>query len=145
MSGPDSAAVQLLVHGGIVLLIGILCGIPFGRSIARHRPEDALRAWRVAHSSLISGGVMMEVVGLALPVLGAAPMAAWFIAVSLIVSGYAFALALPVGAAWGVRGITMRPPAANRFVFLGNAIGSLGSLLGALGFVSVAISRALGA
>src|SRR4051812_424474 len=47
---------QLLFHGAVVLLIGFACGAPMGRSIVRGRPEAVVRAWRVAHSSLVAGG-----------------------------------------------------------------------------------------
>lgn len=45
-------AIQLTLHGAIVLLIGLLTGIPYGHAITRKPDENTVRAWRVAHSGL---------------------------------------------------------------------------------------------
>src|SRR3970282_230745 len=54
---------QLIFHGAVVLLVGLLCGAPMGRSIVRGRPESVVRAWRVAHTSLVLGGVLLLALG----------------------------------------------------------------------------------
>src|SRR5207248_1591905 len=50
---------QLVLHGGIVLLIGLLCGAPLGSAVVRGKGEEAVRAWRVAHTSLVTGGILL--------------------------------------------------------------------------------------
>src|SRR5687768_4129037 len=50
---------QLILHGGVILLLGLLSGVPFGRAIVHVKSEAAVRAWRVAHSGLSMGGVLL--------------------------------------------------------------------------------------
>jgi hypothetical protein len=128
----SGASYSLLLHGAIVLLIGNLCGAPFGRAISRGRPDDEVRAWRVAHSGIVGGGTTMLAVGAALALAQIPPLEAWLVSASLIASGYGFAIALPIGALLGHRGIQAKGPLANRLVFAGNTVGALGSLIGAL-------------
>ena len=52
-------SLQLLFHGAIVMLIGLLSGIPYGLAITKEKDESVIRAWRVAHSGLAMGGTTM--------------------------------------------------------------------------------------
>ena len=36
---------HVILHGAIILAVGLLCGIPFGFVAARGAGEDAARAW----------------------------------------------------------------------------------------------------
>jgi hypothetical protein len=54
------------------------------------------------------------------------------IAGSSIASGYGFAVALPVAAWVGKRGLTASGPLSNLIVFAGNSLGVLASLLAAV-------------
>ena len=40
---------QLIFHGSIILLVGLLCGAPYGRAIVRCKLEATVQAWRLAH------------------------------------------------------------------------------------------------
>jgi hypothetical protein len=51
---------------------------------------------------------------------------------AFVASGYGFAIALPLGAHYGHRGLTSAPPFLNQFVYFGNMIGVVGSLAGTL-------------
>lgn len=113
----DSSAWSLLLHGAVVLVIGNLCGFPFGRAIARRQLEDVQRAWRVAHTGLAAGGAMMIASGAALAVLQPSVIGGWLVTVFLIAGGCSFAIALPITAVTGHRGITMGRSAAARIVF----------------------------
>jgi hypothetical protein len=57
----------LLVNGSIVLLMGLLSGAPMALAIIRKKGEGTVRAWRIAHSTLIMDGLMMIIAGLAIP------------------------------------------------------------------------------
>lgn len=123
---------QLLLHGAVILLIGFACGAPMGRSIVRGRPEAVVRAWRVAHSSLVAGGALLLVLA---GVVGHLKLTGWalsLMAAAFIASSYAFALALPLGAHYGVRGLTAEPPGLNKVVYLGNILGVAGFFAGGL-------------
>jgi hypothetical protein len=77
-------------------------------------------------------------VGLALPHLGVGDGLLHGIAWCFIASGWGFTLVLPYGAFVGQRGLSNAGPASNRVVFLGNMVGAVGSLIGALLFVVAA-------
>jgi hypothetical protein len=123
-------AKYLLLHGGIVLLVGLLCGFPFGRAIVRGAPEGTVRAWRVAHSGLAMGGALLLALSGAIPLVQLSAAWTWTLVWAFVVAGYGFAVALPLGAHCGHRGLTPSPPLINRAVYLGNVVGASGTLLG---------------
>lgn len=58
-----ASARQLIFHAAVVLLIGLLCGAPYGRAITRGLPTTVAAAWRLAHGSLPLGAAVMFGVG----------------------------------------------------------------------------------
>jgi hypothetical protein len=122
---------QLILHGGIILLMGLLSGIPFGRAIVQGKPEDTVRGWRVAHSGITMGGVLLLALSSVVPHLQLSVSARALLVWTFIGSSYEFAFALPLGAHYGHRGLSSVPPFLNRIVYLGNIIGVVGSLAGA--------------
>jgi len=92
----------LLLSGSMVLLAGLLSGAPMGRAIVRNMGEDTVRGWRVAHSGLTMGGIMIIAVALALPVLALSPMLAAIAAWSFVISSVGFTIGLPLGA-WNMQ------------------------------------------
>jgi hypothetical protein len=123
---------QLILHGGIVLLMGLLSGIPFGRAIVHGKPEATVRGWRVAHSGITMGGVLLLALSSVVPHLQLSTLTRALLVWAFIVSSYGFAVALPLGAHYGHRDLSSTPPFLNRMVYLGNIIGVAGSLVGAL-------------
>jgi hypothetical protein len=109
----DSYCAWLLLSGSVVLLIGLLAGVPYGRAITRQASETIVRAWRLAHSSLAIGGTTSLATGAVLPWLQAGgwerPVIAW----SFVLSGLAFSIALPYGAWKGHRGLVAEGPFDN--------------------------------
>ena len=120
----------LLFHGSIVLFIGLLSGIPMGSAINRKKGEEAVRAWRVAHSGLIMDGLLMLIIALIVPYLQVGELAVWTLVWVLVISGYGFVMALPLGAWKGYRGLVPKPHGINTIVYAGNVIGVVGSLVG---------------
>ncbi|MGB7301939.1 MAG: hypothetical protein WBD34_21670 [Burkholderiaceae bacterium] len=137
MTEPSS---HLLLHGSIVLLYAFLCGIPYGRAITGGASERTVAAWRLAHSSLSMGAILMLVTSQVMPGLIVSSGMKWFIASSLIVSSYAFCVALTIGPIVGHRGLTSGGPLSAKVVYLGNLVGAGGSLFGALGLVWSALA-----
>jgi hypothetical protein len=123
---------QLIFHGSLILLVGLLCGAPFGRAIVRRKSEATVQAWRVAHSSLTAGGVLLLALAAVVPHLLLSPFAMGAMVWAFVASAYAFAAALPLGAHYGHRGLTSGPPNLNRVVYFGNVLGAVGSLAGAV-------------
>jgi hypothetical protein len=79
-----------IIHGSIVLLVGLLCGLP---AVSEEAP-DAGRHWHTAHEALIMMGVWILAMSSVMPalVLEAKEMTAlrW----SMVALGYGFMVAL---------------------------------------------------
>ncbi len=126
----EEPARHLLFHGVIILLLALLAGIPYGRAILRKEAERLVFAWRVAHSALTMGAILMFALVPILSQLNVDLKIMWSIAVLFIVSGYAFSFALYLGPIVGHRGLTYRGSLPAKMVYFGNSIGALTSLLG---------------
>lgn len=122
----------LLLTGSIVLLAGLLSGTPMGRAILKKQGDDAVRGWRVAHTGLTMGGVMILTIALALPKLALdttlTSIATW----GFVISSIGFTIGLPLGAWQGHRGLRSNPRGINTIVYLGNVVGAWGSLVGTI-------------
>jgi hypothetical protein len=123
------AQLQILLHGLIVLLVGLLCGIPYGRAITHDWGEEGVRAWRVAHFGLVVGGIWLMVVAGVSHLLVLTKRSIALLVYSVVTSAYGFTVALVVAAVGGVRGLELAGPALNVIAFLANAVAALASLL----------------
>lgn len=121
----------VMLHGAIVAFIGVLTGFPFWLAIIRDRGPDAIRAWRVAHTTLISDGVLLLVVSLLRPHLSLGTGASWLLGWALVASAYGFVFALAVGAWAGERGLVPLPMDRRTVFFVGHAVGATGAVVGA--------------
>lgn len=128
----EEPARHLLFHGAIILLLALLAGIPYGRAILKKKADSIIFAWRVAHSALTIGAILMFSLVPILSMLNVNLKVMWSIAVLFIVSGYAFSLALYLSPTVGHRGLSYRGPFPAKLVYFGNSIGALTSLLGTL-------------
>lgn len=127
---PAEVSRFLMLHGAIVVFLGVLCGFPFWWAIIRERGADAIRAWRVAHTTLISDGLLLLVVALLSPHLALGPGVARLLAWALVASAYGFVFALGVGAWVGERGLTPVPLGRDSLFFVGHAVGAGGAIVG---------------
>ncbi len=128
----DEPARHLLLHGVILLLIGLLAGIPLGRAIVGQAKDERINAWRVSHSALPMGAILLIALAALLSSLPVGDVVKWSIAVLFIISAYGFAFALTLGPALGHRGLVIKRPLPATLVFVGNVIGAGTSLLGTL-------------
>lgn len=128
-------SLQLLFHGAIVLLIGLLSGMPYGSAINQKKEEEIVRAWRVAHSGLSMGGTMMIAFAAVLNLLDTGAIALSILVWSSVISGYGFCVALPYGAWVGHRGLAMAKTLKNKIVYAGNIVGATGSLISTLALI----------
>ena len=124
-------SLQLSFHGAIVLLIGLLSGIPYGSAINQNQSECVIRAWRVAHSGLAMGGTTMIAIAAVINQLEMNAIVLNILVWSSVVSGYGFCLALPYGAWIGHRGLAVGKTIESNVVYLGNIVGAWGSLVSA--------------
>jgi hypothetical protein len=123
------AQLQILLHGLIVLLVGLLCGIPYGRAITHDWGEEGVRAWRVAHLGLVVGGIWVMVVAGVSHLLVLTKRSIALLVYSVVTSAYGFTVALVVAAVGGVRGLELAGPTLNVIAFLANAVAASASLV----------------
>ena len=129
---------QLIFHGAIVLLFGLVLGAPYARAIKRGAPASIINSWRVAHLSLPIGATLMFAIAAVLPALTVAALVAWIIAIALIISSYAFCVSTPLAAITGDRGLSSDALGWGRLVYLGNMVGAWSSLVAAITLVYAA-------
>ena len=123
------AQLRILLHGLVVLLVGLLCGVPYGRAITHDWGEEAVRAWRVAHFGLVVGGIWLMVVAGVSNLLVLTTQSSALLVYSVLTSAYGFTVALVVAAIGGVRGLELAGPALNVIAFLANSVAALASLV----------------
>lgn len=107
-----------------------LIPVPMWLKIIKGKTGEAIRVWRVAHTTLATEGIMMIVVGLLLLHLPLPEFSVWVVVWALVASGYGFVFAMLIGAWKGIRGLTLKPYGLNTFLFCGHVIGAIGSFMG---------------
>src|ERR1044072_1463353 len=90
---------RLVFHGAIVLMVGLLSGLP---TVVESINGDAVRAWHTAHEALIMMGIWLLVMSSVVPVLVLARRAATVLFGALLAMGYGFIVALVLGGSFGV-------------------------------------------
>jgi hypothetical protein len=107
----------LVVHGVLLVVLGMVVGVPFREAITNHWGADAERSWRVAHTSLVGGGALYLALAGVAHHLALGPRAAAFVVGSLVFAAYAFALGFVLGPAVGARGLEPVGPALHVAIF----------------------------
>jgi hypothetical protein len=126
----DIQARHLIFHSVLVLLAGLLVGLPYGRAVHRHAPEQVIKAWRLAHDTLTVGPTLALAIAAVLSSLSVGdPIKSW-LAWTWAVSNYGFCFSLPLAAVVGQRGHTFARPLSNQLVFAGNMVGLGASSVG---------------
>jgi hypothetical protein len=134
----DIQSKYLAFNGAIVLLIGLLCGFPFGVAINK-KDEELIRAWKLAHGSLVLGGTLSLAIAGCMNSIAFGEIYKLTVSTSFIASGYFFSIALLLEPIWRVRGLKWSKRSEvkekNNFVFVCNSLGSLTSLTGTIGLI----------
>ena len=126
----EESARHLMFHAVIVLLVGLLAGIPYGKAILKNTNKRQIEAWRVSHAAIPIGAILMYVIAVSFSGLNVAINLKWIISVLLIISGYGFIMALIIGPIVGHRGLSSRGPIIAKLVYSGNFIGAITSIFG---------------
>ncbi|MBI3016229.1 MAG: hypothetical protein HYY65_14465 [Candidatus Tectomicrobia bacterium] len=126
----ERAGLQILFHGAIVLFVGLLCGFPFAAAVTGAWGDETVRAWRLAHVGLAAVGIWLIATGAALPRLALGDRTASVLVWSVVMSAYAFVLALLIAPVAGMRGLEPFGSGLNWIAFASNMVGTLGALLG---------------
>jgi len=116
---------RLIFHGAIVMLVGLLCGLPAVTEVG----EGALRQWHTAHEALIMIGVWLLAMSSVLPALVLERREASGLIWSLLAMGYGLMTALLVAALAGVRAFEPGSSPASIIAFAASSIGILGSVV----------------
>lgn len=119
----------LTFNGAIVLMAGLLAGLPFWLALVRNKSAAKAQAWRVAHATFIAQGLLMLLVALVLPHIALGHGTIWIAVWCLVASGYGFVFAMTVGAWTGRRGLSPKPLGLNTLLFAGHAVGATGSFV----------------
>lgn len=123
---------QLIFHGAIILLIGLIAGAPYGRAILKKKSADTVHIWRMAHLALPIAAILLFAIASFISLLEVSHTIQWFIAILFIVSSYAFGFAMFVGAPAGERGLTFRGAMTAKVAHIGHMIGVLTSLVASI-------------
>lgn len=102
------------------------------------KSEETIRAWKLAHASLAIGATTNFAIAGVLSFLQVQGVVKWIIAVAFISSGYGFVFSLLLEPILGERGLSWSGKTANKVIFVGNSIGAIGSLVGAVVLVYTA-------
>jgi hypothetical protein len=106
----------MIYHGGIVFLLGLALGLPFGLVLLGSM-DGSERAWRMAHLEGVLNGLLVIGVAAIGPALGLSAGRAATVAWCMIVTAYGNVVASALGAAYGVRGLSPGGPLANTAVY----------------------------
>jgi hypothetical protein len=126
----DIQARYLVFHSVVVLLAGLLVGVPYGRAVHRNAQDQVIRAWRLAHGTLTLGAALGLAIAAVLSSLNVGDAIKSWLAWTWVVSNYGFCFSLPLSAMVGQRGHTLDKPLSNQLVFAGNMIGIGASSVG---------------
>lgn len=126
--------VRLIFHGAVVLLVGLLCGLP----TAAEAINESGRDWHTAHEALIMMGVWMLAGSSVVPLLVLGRREATALMWSLLLMGYGFTTGLVVG---GINGTSAFTPGTTPVAFAS----FLAAVLGILGAVAAAALTLMGA
>ena len=121
-----------MFHAVVMLLAGLIAGIPYGKAINNNANSRLIDAWRVAHAALPVGAILMLVISISFSSLDVPVNLKWGISILFISSAYFFMLALLLGPVVGYRGLSPRGPMAAKIVYSGNMLGALTSIFGTL-------------
>ena len=118
---------RLVLHGSVVLLVGLSCGLPSVIEVA----SGSGRMWQGAHSALLTLGVWLLATAAILPLLRLPEREATGLRRSLLIVAYSFTAAVVIQASTGVRAHGPDPSPLNLLAFAANVLAVLGAFLSA--------------
>jgi hypothetical protein len=119
----DKDRLRLIFHGAIVLLVGLLSGLP----TAVEAIDESARFWHIAHEALIMMGVWMLAASSVRSALVLDTRESSVFVWSFLVMGYGFMIALVMGGVLGVSPFSPGGTPATFVAFLSAVLGILGA------------------
>jgi putative Mn2+ efflux pump MntP len=126
----DIQARYLLFHSVVVLVAGLLVGVPLGRAVHRNASDQVIKAWRLAHDTLTVGPTLTLAIAALLSSLSVGASIKSWLAWTWVAANYGFCFSLPLSAMVEQRGHTLEKPLSNQLVFIGNLVGIVASSVG---------------
>jgi hypothetical protein len=121
----DTDRPRLIFHGAIVLLIGLLSGLP---TVVESINESG-RFWHTAHEALIMMGIWMLASSSVLPALVLERREKTALVTSLLVMGYGFSVALVIGGSVGANAFEPGGTPATFTAFVAAVVGIGGAFV----------------
>jgi hypothetical protein len=135
---PTTERLRLVLHGAIVLMIGLLCGLP----TVVESTDGAARHWHTAHEALIMVGVWLLAESSVIPLLKLESRELTALVWSLLMLAYGFTAALILAAIANAEAFAPGDTPATIAAFVTAVIGILGAV-GAAGITIMGASAAL--
>jgi len=129
MSSPIRERSVLTLHGGIILLLGLLAGLP---AVAEELANNQPPLWRAGHGALLLAGVWLLASAALLPTLVLPTRQRATLAGALLTAGYSFTIAVLVQAATGVRALSPHGTLTSWIAYGANLVTVAAALLAAL-------------
>jgi hypothetical protein len=125
---PNSDRMRIIFHGAVVLLVGLLCGVP---TVTESLGGETERLWHTAHEGLIMIGIMLLAISSVMPMLRLEKREAMGLVWSLLATGYGLMTGLILQGITGARAFGPTTSPVFMAAFIGNAIGMFGSVVSA--------------
>ena len=122
-------AAMLVLHGVIVIVLGLLVGFPYASAINEGWGAEAERAWRTAHLEGVLNGMLVVVLGAATPLLRFSGGEELWFRLGALTTGYGNVLAATLAATTRVRGLAPGGPLANWTVYALFTVAVIGVLV----------------
>ena len=119
---------RLVLHGAIILLVGLLSGYA---AVFDEVSRSGRRTWIAAHSAFLLAGVWLIATAAILPLLELPPRERKALLLSLTGGAYSFMTAVLIQAATGVRAISPDVTGISLVAFAANLLALLGTVLAA--------------
>jgi cytochrome bd-type quinol oxidase subunit 2 len=119
----------LVLHGVIVVLLGLLVGFAYASAITDGWGAEAERAWRTAHLEGLLNGMLVMVLGAAAPRLRLSGAEERWFRLGALATGYGNVVAATLAAVSGSRGLAPGGPLANWAVFALFSVAIVGVLV----------------
>lgn len=121
------ARLRLILHGAIVLLVGLLAGLP----TTTETIDGAARHWHTTHEALIMMGVWMLAASSVVPQLVLETTELTALVWAHLLMGYGFMVALTIGGIAGVEVFSPGATPASLAAFVAAVLGILGAIAAA--------------
>jgi hypothetical protein len=108
---------SLVLHGAIVIALGLAVGFGYASAITGGWGVEAERAWRTAHLEGLLNGLLVLALGTAVPLLRFAGSEERWYRLGALAAGYGNTVAAAIGALARVRGLAPGGPLANWIVY----------------------------